>query len=634
MLLRLDKVSLAYGSRPLLDQVSMQVDEGERVCLIGRNGEGKSSLLRLLQGAGDSDGGAVWLRPGAKLAYLQQDIAVQSDETVAQLVLGGLANQGRALMEFESLSAAGTHTVAEQRRLDELHRELDAGGGWQIQQQLDSVLSRLQLDATARVDALSGGWRRRALLARALVSAPDILLLDEPTNHLDIAAVEWLEQFLLGFSGALLFVSHDRAFINRLATRIVELDRGQLISVAGNYDRYTQFKAEQLAAEAAQQALFDKKLAAEEVWIRKGVEARRTRNEGRVRALQALRAQHRARRERTGRIEIERQNSAESGAVVFETESLGVDFGERTIIRDLSVRIMRGDRIGLVGANGSGKSTLIKALLGQLEPTRGTVRQGSRLEIAYYDQERMQLQLQDSVMENVAGKNDQVIVNGKPRHVSSYLRDFLFRPDQLNTPASALSGGERNRLMLARLFAQPANVLIMDEPTNDLDIDTLELLEEFVADFPGTLLLVSHDRVFLDHVVTDLLVFEGDGEVRDFVGGYSDWVRYREQRAAAAAPAGRGERAARGGAAPAPAPAPKPRKLSYNDQRELSQLPLQLEQLESERAQIEAELADPALYRSGTAALSERTQRLAAVMAAIDAAYARWSELESKSVQA
>jgi ABC transport system ATP-binding/permease protein len=633
VLLRLDKVSLAYGSRPLLDQVSLQLDEGERVGLVGRNGEGKSSLLRLVRHEAEPDAGSVWLRPGARVAHLAQDIALLTGETVAQIVTAGLPRQGRALAEYQTLAAQGLHTQTQRRRLDELHHELDAGDGWQLERRVESVSSRLQLDPAARFDELSGGWRRRALLARALVSEPDILLLDEPTNHLDIEAIEWLEQFLLEFAGALLFVSHDRAFINRLATRIVELDRGTLTSTQGNYDDYARIKAQQLAAEAQQQALFDKKLAQEEAWIRKGVEARRTRNEGRVRALYQLRAQRRARRERTGSIELEQHSAAESGAVVFEAEHLGIEFDGRAVIRDFSGRIMRGDRIGLVGPNGAGKSTLIKALLGEIPVQHGRVASGSRLEVAYYDQERAQLNLDESVMQNISGRNDQVIVNGKSRHVSGYLQDFLFRPEQLHTPARALSGGERNRLLLARLFAQPANVLVMDEPTNDLDIDTLELVEEYVAEFPGTLLLVSHDRTFLDHVVTSLLVFEGQGVVREFVGGYDDWVRYRRVR----------DEAAPGATRPAPAApdatergtdmTPRPRKLSYKDQRELTALPERLQHLEAEKGRIESELADASLYRGSQDALHERLQRLAAISAELEGGYARWTELEAQAAR-
>ncbi|MGH8255997.1 MAG: ATP-binding cassette domain-containing protein [Steroidobacteraceae bacterium] len=597
MLLRLDKVSLSYGSRPLLDQVSLQLDEGERLALVGRNGEGKSSLLQLLRGAAEPDQGSVWVRPSARVAYLVQDISALQDESVAELVAGGLP--------------AGADTVE----------------GWQPQQQLAAVLSRLHLQPEARVTQLSGGMRRRALLARALVSDPEVLLLDEPTNHLDIDTIEWLERQLGAYRGALLFVSHDRVFINRLATGILELDRGVLTATAGNYEAYLLAKARQLQIEREHQALFDKKLAQEEAWIRRGVEARRTRNEGRVRALMALRAQRRARRERSGRVELPQAAASESAGLVFEAEQLSVELAGRVIVRDFSARIMRGDRIGLIGPNGVGKTSLIRALLGELPPSGGCVRRGSRLEIAYYDQERAQLDLDQSVMQNVAGRNDQVIVNGRSRHVAGYLRDFLFRPEQLNTPARALSGGERNRLLLARLFARPANLLVMDEPTNDLDIDTLELLEEYVADFPGTLLLVSHDRAFLDHVVTSLLVFEGDGVVRDFVGGHSDWSSYRARRLQAAS--GPAASAAQAPARAARAAGPAPRRLSYKEQRELAGLPERLEQLEGGRQRLEAELADPALYRGTQEALQERLQQLAALIVQIDAAYARWSELDT-----
>jgi ATP-binding cassette subfamily F protein uup len=622
LLLRLDKISLSFGSRPLLDQVSLQVDEGERIALVGRNGEGKSSLLRVLLRQVEPDGGAVWQRPGTRLAHLAQDLDATRGESVAQVITEGLPQQGQALAEYQSLTQRDLTRPAERARLDELHHVLDAGDGWQLQQRVATVSSRLGLDPLARFDTLSGGWRRRALLARALVSQPEVLLLDEPTNHLDIDAIEWLEAFLCEYSGALLFVSHDRAFIDHLATRIVELDRGTLISTAGDYQAYRRLKEQQLYSEAQERALFDKKLAQEEAWIRQGVEARRTRNEGRVRALEQLRREHRARREQTGQVRLQQHAAADSGVLVFDIEHLHIELQGRTLIDDYSGRIQRGDRIGLVGPNGAGKSTLIKALLGELTPSGGRIHTGSRLEIAYYDQQRSQLKLSESVIRNVAGDNDQVVVNGQARHVSSYLRDFLFRPEQLHTPAAALSGGERNRLLLARLFARPANLWVMDEPTNDLDIDTLELLEEYIAEFPGTLLVVSHDRAFLDHVVTGLLVFEGAGRVREFVGGYSDWMRYREQ---SAAPAPR--------VAPAPQAAAlrpsKPRRLSYNEQRELGALPARLEQLEQDKHRLESELTDGAFYRGDPQGLHERLNRLAALSGELEAGYARWSELES-----
>ena len=432
LLIRLDQVSLAYGSRPLLDAVSLQLDEGERVCLIGRNGEGKSSLLRLVRAELEPDGGALWRRPGVRIAHLAQDLDAASEQSVEQLVLSGLPQIGAALAEYHALATL-PQTAERAARLDRLQRELDAGEGWQLERRVATVLSRLNLEPSARFAELSGGWRRRALLARALVSEPQVLLLDEPTNHLDIAAIEWLEQTVLEFGGALLFVSHDRAFVNRLATRVIELDRGALFSVPGNYDDYAHAKAQQLELEAQHNALFDRKLAQEEAWIRKGVEARRTRNEGRVRALQALRAERRARRERTGSIELESQETLASGELVFEASRAGVSFGSRAVIQDFSARILRGERIGIIGPNGAGKSTLIRMLLGELEPTSGQVRRGTRLQSAYFDQQREQLQLDASVLENISGAGDQVIVNGRARHVSSYLRDFLFRPEQLRT---------------------------------------------------------------------------------------------------------------------------------------------------------------------------------------------------------
>ncbi len=643
MLLRLDKVSLSFGSRPLLDQVSLQVEEGERVCLVGRNGEGKSSLLGLLGGERSPDAGVVWVRPGARLGTLAQDIGVPAEATVESVVRSGLPGAGRTLAQYQALAAEEHPSPQQRTQLDALHRELDATGGWQLQQRVETVLTRLRLTAGARLEQLSGGTRRRALLARALVGEPEFLLLDEPTNHLDIDTIEWLEQCLLEYGGALLFVSHDRAFIHRLSSRIVELDRGRLTSYPGNYDAYERDKAQALATEAQHQALFDRKLAQEEAWIRKGVEARRTRNEGRVRALQALRAQRRARRERGGRIELEQRADSASGTLVFEADRINVAFSGRAIIRDFSVRIMRGDRIGLVGPNGIGKSTLIRVLLGEQAPDSGTVRRGTRLEVAYYDQERAQLQLDESVMQNVSGRNDHVVINGQGRHVAGYLRDFLFRPEQLHTPAGALSGGERNRLLLARLFAQSANLLVMDEPTNDLDLETLGLLEEFVAEFPGTLLLVSHDRAFLDRVVTSLLVFEGDGVVREFVGGYTDWWKYRQRnpvvaRAAPVPGEAAGPSASRAAAnsprVPAAAGLPAagsagPRRLSYKDQRELASLPERVQGLEAEKGRIEAELSDPALYQQPSGILPERLQRLEALSREIEAGYARWAELDS-----
>ena len=486
-------------------------------------------------------------------------------------------------------------------------------------------MSRLSLPADKRFDELSGGWRRRVLLGRALIAEPDILLLDEPTNHLDIEAIEWLEEVMMGFRGALLFVSHDRAFVNRLATRVIELDRGKLSSWPGNYDDFVQKKTLQLEIEAKANALFDKRLAQEEVWIRKGVEARRTRNEGRVRALKAMRVERRARRDRIGQAEFAVTEAVESGKLVFEAEAARVVFGDLTVIRSLSTRIQRGDRIGIVGPNGAGKSTLIKLLLGELEPTAGSVKRGSRLEVAYYDQQREQLNLQASVADNVNDGNSFVPIGGENRHVSGYLRDFLFRPDQLLTPAGALSGGERNRLLLARLFARPANLLVMDEPTNDLDIDTLELLEELVANFDGTLLLVSHDRAFLDNVVTHLLVLDGNGEIREFVGGWSDWQTWRDAQRVASRSSDR--EAAKPVVA---APVKKAKRLSYKEQREFDELPMRIELLESEKTKLDELIADPAFYGQEKTAVKNTLVRLEQLVVEIDDAYSRWAVLEAQ----
>lgn len=599
MLLRFDDVSLAFGSRPLLDHVSLLVDEGERVCLVGRNGEGKSSLLRLVAGLATPDDGSVWSRPGARIAMLAQDLDAVADACVRDIVEGGLP--------------------------------ANAGELWETTPRVDAVMSRLGLDGTAQFASLSGGWRRRVLLGRALVGDPDVLLLDEPTNHLDIAAIEWLEGTMLSFRGALLFVSHDRAFVNRLATRVVELDRGHLSLWPGNYDEFVARKTLQLENEAKANAEFDRKLAEEEVWIRKGVEARRTRNEGRVRALMAMRSERRARRERIGRAEFAVAEAVESGKRVFEAQRVGVSFDDHVVIRDLDLKIQRGDRVGIVGPNGAGKSTLLKLLLGELEPSTGKVIRGTRLEAAYYDQQRARLDLSASVQDNVNDGNTFVPIGGENRHVSGYLRDFLFRPDQLRTPASALSGGERNRLLLAKLFARPANLLVLDEPTNDLDLDTLELLEERVADFDGTLLLVSHDRAFLDRVVTSLLVLEGDGHMQEFIGGWSDYAIWRRERQRTTVPP-RETASSRESAVAARTKESMPsrsRRLSFKEQREFDSLPATIESLETDKAELERVVADPAFYQRSQDEVRGALTRLQYLGTEIDAAYARWAELEA-----
>jgi ABC transport system ATP-binding/permease protein len=596
-IVRLDKVSLSFGLKPLLDNVNLQLRRGERVCLLGRNGEGKSSLLQLITKNRVPDSGEVWIRPGARIASLAQEVSAASDATVRAVVMGGV----------------------------ELKAPDDQ---WQAELQVDQVTARLGLQDDALMSALSGGWRRRVMLGRALVAEPDVLLLDEPTNHLDIDAITWLEDMMLEFAGGLLFVSHDRAFVRRLATKIVELDRGQLRVWPGSYDDYVVQKRAALEVEAKHAALFDKKLAQEEVWIRKGVEARRTRNEGRVRALKQLRIERSQRRERIGNVELRAQDASPSGKLVFEAENVALEFDGRSIIKDFSVRIQRKDRIGIIGPNGCGKTSLIKLLVGELEPSSGTIKRGTNLLPAYFDQQRDQLNPAASIADNVTGgSGDSVIIDGQARHVSGYLRDFLFPPERLNAPVSMLSGGERNRLLLARLFARPSNLLIMDEPTNDLDAETLELLEEMVAEYAGTLLLVSHDRAFLDNVVTSTLVFEGGGQIYEYVGGYSDWLAQRRlPRSTQQGPAKSTAASAGGGA--------KKQRLSYNEQRELTQLPEKIQRLEAEQAQLTSSISDPAAFERNNAQGSEALQRLHAVGLELEAAYARWEALDNLAASA
>jgi ATP-binding cassette subfamily F protein uup len=608
LIARLDKVSLRFGLSPLLEEADLQVSKGERVCLLGRNGTGKSSLLKLLSREIVPDSGEIWIRPGSRTASLAQEVSPSSDVRVREVLEEGVS------------------TNAEDEE-------------WRGQLEVDQVIARLELAGDARMSDLSGGWRRRVMLGRALVAQPDLLLLDEPTNHLDIEAIGWLEEMMLEFPGALLFVSHDRTFIRRLAPRIVELDRGHLKGWSGSYDDYVIEKRAALDVEAKHAALFDKKLAQEEAWIRQGIEARRTRNEGRVRALKQLRIERRERRERLGQIDLKAQDAAPSGKLVFEAIDAWFDFGKGPVIADFSTRIMRGDRIGIVGPNGCGKTTLIKLLMGELEPTRGSIRRGTALMPAYFDQQRATLDPAASVMDNVTGgSGDTVTIDGRARHVSGYLRDFLFPPERLRAPVSMLSGGERNRLLLAKLFARPSNLLIMDEPTNDLDAETLDLVEEMIAEYAGTLLLVSHDRAFLDNVVSSTLVFEGGGRIDEYVGGYSDSMRQRAARSVSAPAsrtaddAGKAEDARGAEDAsqrPAPAQRAKSRRLSFNEQRELKSLPAVIERLEAEQTALHAELSDPALFRDLPAQARAAATRLHDVAAELEAAYARWAALES-----
>ena len=632
-LLKLTDVSLAYGNNPLLDGVSWQIARGERVCIIGRNGTGKSSMLSLVKGSQLPDDGEIWRAPGLKIGELPQELPVADERTVFDVVAEGLAGVGQLLADYHHLSQ-NIQNEADLDKLMHVQQELEAKDGWRLQQLVDSTLSRLQLPADKTLAELSGGWRRRVLLAQALVSEPDLLLLDEPTNHLDIGAIAWLEEALTGFNGAVLFITHDRAFLQNLATRILELDRGHMIDWNGDYASFLVHKEQQLAAEETANALFDKKLAQEEVWIRQGIKARRTRNEGRVRALKALRAERSERREHQGKANLQIDAAEKSGkqVIVVEHASFAHPGGE-PLIRDFSMVLQRGDRIGLLGANGTGKTTLLKLLLGDLQPTSGTVEAGTKLEVAYFDQLRHQLELEKTVVDNVAEGRDFITIDGQNRHVLSYLGDFLFSPQRARTPVKALSGGERARLLLAKLFSKPANLLVLDEPTNDLDVETLELLEEVLLGFQGTVLMVSHDRAFLDNVVTSTLVFEGNGVVREYVGGYQDWLRQGgsvKLLGVGEAKDGKESKSeATTAAAPRPAePVPAKKKLSYKVQRELEALPGKIDAAEKSIAGLQEEMAQPTFYQQSAERSGETIAKLEAMQRELDELLERWAELE------
>ena len=634
-LLQLDAVSLAFGDRPLLDGVELVLEPRERAALIGRNGGGKTSLLRVIAGQGAADGGTVWRAPGTRVAYVPQEPAFDGDSSVFEAAAAGLGRVQALLLDYHHASAALGDGEGDQdallERMQTIQHDLEALDGWRLQSRVDTVLTRLGLDPDARVAALSGGVRKRVALARALVAEPELLLLDEPTNHLDIAGIEWLESWLSDFQGGLLFVTHDRRFMDNVATRILELDRGILRSFPAGFAEFERRKAEVLAAEAVEQAQFDKFLAQEEVWIRKGVEARRTRNEGRVKRLEGLRRERAARRERVGQVRLAVDEGERSGKLVAELEHVSHAFGERTILDDFSTRIMRGDRVGLVGPNGVGKTTLLRIILGDLEPSSGSVRQGTRVSVAYFDQMRAQLDEEATLVDTISPGTDFIEIGGERRHVMTYLGDFLFPPQRARAKVKSLSGGERNRLLLARLFARPANVLVLDEPTNDLDVETLDLLEDLLAGFDGTLLIVSHDRQFLDNVVTQVIVFEGEGRLSEHVGGYSDWAAYAAQRAAA-----RAEQVKPAAAATATASAPvAPRtssaaKLSFKEARELEALPARIEALEVEIGEINARLADADIYRGDPSVPATLHKRLGEAEGELTAAYARWEALEAK----
>jgi ATP-binding cassette subfamily F protein uup len=646
-LLQLSQVSLAYGHVPLLDHADLVIEPGEHVGLIGRNGTGKSSLLKIIEGAVRPDDGKLWLAPALKLASVAQEPAFQPGQSVFEAVAEGLGKGTRLLIDYHAathaLAAHSGHAGSESdaalmARLQELQEALDATGGWTLQHRIETALSRLKLPEDTPVADLSGGLKKRVALARALVLEPDLLLLDEPTNHLDIAAIEWLEEMLLAFPGSVLFVTHDRRFLDRVARRIIELDRGRLTAYAGNFSDYETKKADALATESVHQRKFDKVLAQEEVWIRKGIEARRPRIEGRVRRLEALRLERAARRERVGKVALALSQGERSGRLVAELEDVSKSYGDKVVVEDFSSRILRGDKIGLIGPNGSGKTTLLKLILGEIKPDSGHVRRGTRLAVAYFDQFRAALDEEATLSDTIAPGSDFVEIDGSRKHVISYLGDFLFPPERARSPVKSLSGGERNRLLLARLFSQPANVLVLDEPTNDLDIETLELLEALLQDYAGTLFLVSHDRAFLDNVVTQTIAFEGDGRWKEYAGGYSDWQRVRsatareavqetEKENVRARKDALGAAVKSAGAAP---PARKPAKLSYKDARELDQLPVRLEALEREQRDLTHRLADPALYRDRAADVKALNERHAEIEAELTRLLARWEELETK----
>ena len=629
----LAQASLAFGHVALLDHADFQLDEGERVGLIGRNGGGKSSMMRVLADQGRLDDGLVWRQPTARICYVSQEPVLDVDDTVFDAVAKGVGKLQKLLHDYHHVSHqlsepdADVDKLLEQMQL--LQTQLESQDGWSVQARIETAITKLELDPDKRVGNMSGGQRKRVALAQALVAEPDVLILDEPTNHLDFASIEWLEGLLNNFIGAVLFVTHDRRFLDNVATRIVELDRGKLASFPGNFSAYQAIKERMLSDEAVMNAKFDKVLAQEEVWIRQGVKARRTRNEGRVLRLEQLRRDRAARRDKIGKVEMSVDTGERSGKLVAELSNVSKSYGGRNIINDFSCRIQRGDKIGLLGPNGCGKSTLLKIVLGQLQPDKGQVKLGTKISVAYFDQLRAQLNDEATLVDTISQGSDFVEIGGQKKHVISYLGDFLFAPERARSPVKSCSGGERNRLLLARLFTQPANVLVLDEPTNDLDIETLELLEELLAQYDGTLFLVSHDRAFLDNVVTQVIAFEGDGKLIEYVGGYEDWVRVKKYQASVAA---------NKPAAPAPrkmaaAPIEKSKfasKLSFKEQRELEDLPKRIEALEREQSDIAAQLADGTLFRNDAKRAKQLQTRNEEIETEVLVVMARWEELEGQ----
>jgi len=627
-LINFKNVSIGFGGPYLLDKVDFQIEAGEKVCLLGRNGTGKSTLLKLVSGDLNPDEGQIEYQKNIQIARLEQKVPHGVTGSVYDVVSGGLEETGSLLADYHHVSHTLTHEYSDKllKQLDQIQRKIEAVGGWQINQKIDEVISRMSLDADAEFETLSGGLKRRVLLAKALVTSPDILLLDEPTNHLDIDSIDWLEQFLQTYQGTLLFVTHDRQFLKKLANRVVELERGRLFDWECDYETFLKRKDELVHAEDEQQAKFDKKLSEEEAWLRKGIKARRTRNEGRVRALQKMREEKRLRRERQGTVSMQVNEAGRSGNLVIETKDISFSYGEKSIVSNFTTTITRKDRIGIIGNNGSGKTTLLNLLLGNLPPDEGNVRLGTNLEVVYFDQLRQQLDSTKTVRENVSEGKDNVSINGKDRHIISYLKDFLFTPDRSLRPVSVLSGGERNRVLLAKLFTRPSNVIVMDEPTNDLDIETLELLEGLLVDYPGTLIMVSHDREFLNNVVTSTIVFEGDGQVKEYIGGYDDWIKQRKDTIQTI------------DKRPQKSKSPKTeknnnsvQKLSYKEKRELEQLPNQIEKLEKQQKEIYEKLGNPDFYQKNGDEISRMSDQLSDLEEQLKTAYDKWEKLEKLS---
>ena len=622
-LIKLRNIYLRYGEFPLFDHLNLQLEKGERVCLIGRNGAGKSTLLKVLMGETTPDEGEIEKQPNLKIARLNQEVPEGLSGTVYDVVSEGLGPAGLLLSQYQHLIEQMAHSQDPKlmQKLEKVQHQIETQNAWDLGREVENIITLIELPRDQMVDELSGGLKRRVLLAKALVANPDILLLDEPTNHLDIESIDWLEKFLCSYPKAQLFITHDRVFMQKIATRIVELEQGRITSWSGDYASFLKHKAETLNAESKEQALFDKRLAEEEVWIRQGIKARRTRNEGRVRALEKMRDQRKQRRVRPGQVKLETQSAEQSGKIVFEVENLSFNQGERAIINDFSSVIMRGDKVGIIGPNGCGKSTFLNLLLGNLQPSSGQVRCGTKLEVSYFDQLRQQLDLEKSVQENIYDGSDFININGQSKHIISYLQDFLFSPQQARSAVKSLSGGERNRLLLARLFTKTSNVLILDEPTNDLDAETLELLEEQLLQYEGTLLVVSHDRALLNNVVTSTIVFEGDGNLMEYIGGYDDYLRQRQLLNT--------QNKKESVKIKADKPSAPKRKLSYNEQRELEELPEKIALLEKQQQALQSQISDPNFYNQDKALVQKTFDELQILEQELQAAYQRWESLEA-----